>query len=232
MPQAHVSEDDSDVEQTARLLGNHTSEANHSSLTSKTYVLYPLLLLAFSSPANEAVEYLDYDFNNMFSHKSEYRGPPTVELEKRWQELWDYGETNIPKDKLHLLLTAEKAKKQWKTLPEEKGGGYAVALGVFHQLHCLDYIRWYTWGDYYERHNLTNPQKNSAVGNRMHVDHCIEELRKTLMCYGDTTPMLVEIDPSAPIGERSDFDSRHRCRNYEKIRSWMVDHLAIKWPSV
>lgn len=25
----------------------------------------------------------------MFSHKSEYRGPPTVELEKRWQELWD-----------------------------------------------------------------------------------------------------------------------------------------------
>lgn len=48
MPQAHVSEDDSDVEQTARLLGNHTSEANHSSLTSKTYVLYPLLLLAFS----------------------------------------------------------------------------------------------------------------------------------------------------------------------------------------
>lgn len=48
MAQAHVSEDDSDNEQTSNLLGNHTSEAYQTSLSSKTYVLYPLLLLAFS----------------------------------------------------------------------------------------------------------------------------------------------------------------------------------------
>jgi hypothetical protein len=30
----------------------------------------------------------------------------------------------------------------------------------------------------------------SDVGNRMHVDHCIETLRKALMCHGDVTPFL------------------------------------------
>ncbi|KAF4552928.1 Hypothetical protein D9617_8g049410 [Elsinoe fawcettii] len=187
--------------------------------------------LSIYSPANEAVEYFEYNFDNMFSHKTAFRGPPTVEREKLWQELWDYGEANIPRDKLHHLVTGVKADKKWKTLPADKGGGYAAAIGVFHQLHCLDYIRQYTWGDYYERHNLTNPHKSSAVGRRMHTDHCIEELRKTLMCYGDTAPMLVEVDPEAPIGERSDFDSRHKCRDYEKLRRWLVDHLAVKWPS-
>lgn len=100
---------------------------------------------------------------------------------------------------------------------------------ALHQLHCLDYIRKYTWGDFYRRHNMTEPLKSTAVGKRMHVDHCIEELRKTLMCYGDTTPMLVELDPTAPLGERSDFDARHKCRNFEKIRSWTEQNLKISW---
>lgn len=30
----------------------------------------------------------------------------------------------------------------------------------------------------------------SDVGNRMHVDYCIETLRKALMCHGDVTPFL------------------------------------------
>jgi hypothetical protein len=90
--------------------------------------------------------------------------------------------------------------KVWKMFPQERGGGYAAATMVFHQLHRLNYIRQYTWGDYYERHNSTVPLCSSEVGRRMHTDHCIEELRKSLMCYGDTTPMLVEIDPEAPLG--------------------------------
>ncbi|KAF4969827.1 hypothetical protein FSARC_2985, partial [Fusarium sarcochroum] len=65
--------------------------------------LYSLLLLALGawvarqkqrddqtmlwSPLNEAVEYIEYDFNTAFDQKSEYRGPPTPDLEKSWDKL-------------------------------------------------------------------------------------------------------------------------------------------------
>ena len=76
---------------------------------------------------------------------------------------------------------------------------------------------------------MTLPLKSTAVGQRMHADHCIEELRKTIMCYGDTTPMLVEILPDAPIGKKSDFDARHKCRKFDKLQGWMGEHVVNKW---
>lgn len=41
------------------------------------------------APAMEAVEYEWKTFENDFFHQSVYRGPPSVELEKAWDELWD-----------------------------------------------------------------------------------------------------------------------------------------------
>jgi hypothetical protein len=55
----------------------------------------------------------------------------------------------------------------------------------------------------------------------MHVDHCIETLRMTLMCHGDTTPMLRELDESAPLGTRAQFSNVHKCVNFEALRSDM-----------
>ena len=78
---------------------------------------------------------------------------------------------------------------------------------------------------------MTPPLRSSEVGKRMHADHCIEELRKTLMCYGDTTPFLTWLDESAPIGERADFDARHKCRDFESLRAWIEENLVFAWPS-
>lgn len=58
------------------------------------------------------------------------------------------------------------------------------------------------------------------IGNRMHVDHCIEALRISLMCHADTTPYLVINDPTAPNGQRADFSPHHKCRKFEPIRKW------------
>ncbi|KAM7187955.1 protein of unknown function (DUF3328) domain containing protein [Rhypophila sp. PSN 637] len=182
--------------------------------------------LSMYSPLNDAVEYHDYNFDNKFAHKTEFRGPPTPELEETWTRLWQMGEIRIPEDKIPILNEG-RPHKEFKKFPD---GGYAAGVMMFHQLHCINYIRQYTWGmDYYDRHNMSRPLKSTAVGQRMHVDHCIEELRKTIMCYGDTTPMLVEILPDAPIGKKSDFDARHRCRNFDKLHGWMEEHVVNKW---
>lgn len=90
-------------------------------------------------------------------------------------------------------------------------------------------IRQYTWGDYYDRHGMpTNLPSGSLVGNRMHVDHCIETLRLVLMCHADTTPVLLEVDPKAPKGARADFDAHHKCRNFEKLRDWMDENVVVE----
>jgi hypothetical protein len=60
----------------------------------------------------------------------------------------------------------------------------------------------------------------TEVANRMHIDHCIETLRLTLMCHGDITPLLIREDLKAPTGQSLDFNTHHKCRNFDKISDW------------
>jgi hypothetical protein len=86
-----------------------------------------------------------------------------------------------------------------------------------------DFIRQHSWADYYIRHpdRVRTPAdlKVTPVGIRMHVDHCIETLRKTLVCQSDVTPMLIIDDPTKPDG-CPDFNAFHRCRRFEKVWAW------------
>ncbi|KAF2965694.1 hypothetical protein GQX73_g7902 [Xylaria multiplex] len=193
-------------------------------------------LLGAYSPALESgvIEYYDTTFRNEFGGKTEYGGPPTPELEERWNHLWSQGSVEISKIGVEKL---DKSTENLKHASDDPNRGYTAVLEVFHHLHCLNEIRQFTWKDYYATHmaewaaenghiidlNLTDHQ---SIGDRMHVDHCIEALRLQLMCAGDVTPLLLEIDPV--MGERADFNVHHRCRNWERITDW---HDAVKlWP--
>jgi len=65
---------------------------------------------------------------------------------------------------------------------------------------------------------------NQSVGDRMHVDHCIETLQLQLMCNADTTPMLVLKDDSRAIGSKADFNVHHKCRNWDRVVEWQLAH--------
>jgi len=58
----------------------------------------------------------------------------------------------------------------------------------------------------------------------MHVDHCFETLRLSLMCYSDITPVLVEVDHTKRLGRKADFNVHHKCRNFEKIVNWVDEN--------
>lgn len=69
------------------------------------------------------------------------------------------------------------------------------------------------------------------LAGRMHVDHCIETLRLSLMCYSDITPVLLldDDDPSSP--GTADFNVHHKCRNFEKIVDYVEDNaVEVPWP--
>lgn len=68
----------------------------------------------------------------------------------------------------------------------------------------------------------------------MHLDHCIETLRLTLMCHADTTPSLLLQDPESPVGVSTDFSSHRKCRNFWGLRDWtwknqIVPTEALRW---
>lgn len=52
-------------------------------------------------------------------------------------------------------------------------------------------------------------------------------LRIDAMCKADMTPFFIEMEPTAPLGYRADFSVHQKCRNYEKLQQWTLDHTAI-----
>lgn len=59
---------------------------------------------------------------------------------------------------------------------------------------------------------------------RTHIDHCIETLRRSLMCTADITPMPIKADPDAPTNASADFSTHHKCRKWTKLTAWMEEN--------
>ncbi|KAL8387061.1 hypothetical protein RB595_010185 [Gaeumannomyces hyphopodioides] len=183
--------------------------------------------LSVWSPALEAVEYVSLDFDNAFNSTSKYRGPPTPEVEQAWHNLTFKHAVEIPEDKISALNRSEK--DNLHHVPPDVGTGYVALIEVFHQLHCLNLVRMFTW---YQAGKYPGgappglfPGKEDAFRNRMHVDHCLETLRIALMCWGDVTPVVVR--KGGPVGGRADFNSHHKCRNWDKLESWMDNNWSV-----
>ncbi|RYP18818.1 hypothetical protein DL765_003698 [Monosporascus sp. GIB2] len=92
------------------------------------------------------------------------------------------------------------------------GPGYMMA--VFHQLHCLSYIvEHYQQG--YDGVELTDEVAH-------HSAHCIDYLRQSIMCAGDTN---LEGETDAGPG----WGSEHECVDYDALLSWANEHSAMAW---
>ncbi|KUI70377.1 hypothetical protein VM1G_06403 [Cytospora mali] len=181
------------------------------------------------TPALEAIEYYDTDFDNQFAHRTEYRGPPTKQREQAWLELWHHEGIMIESWQMPMLNRTDL--EGYEKVAPEKGDGYIALFEVHHQLHCLNLVRQYTWllmGSYSED-DIPPDLRESPKANRMHVDHCIETLRLSLMCHGDMSPLLVTMDPNEPLGRKADFNTHHRCRNFTKLQEWTKANGVEDW---
>ncbi|KAL9035442.1 MAG: hypothetical protein Q9214_006580, partial [Letrouitia sp. 1 TL-2023] len=91
--------------------------------------------LSMYSPAIEAVEYIDIDFDDDFDSTNIFRGPPTPEREDAWYNMTYKHGVEVPMNQLAGLNRSEA--DHLKHVPEDVGTGYVGILEVFHQLHCL-----------------------------------------------------------------------------------------------
>ncbi|OJJ99189.1 hypothetical protein ASPACDRAFT_43854 [Aspergillus aculeatus ATCC 16872] len=167
------------------------------------------------SPALDAVEYIDYDFDGAFNATSIYRGPPTHERESAWFNLTYKHAVEIPPEKLSALNKSEADHLQH--VPPEVGPGY---IGLLENI-----VRMYTWWQAGKYDEPPEGLVRNELKNRIHVDHCIESLRVALMCQSDVSLLYVQIGGAAGI--RADFASHHRCRDFRRIEEWIDENWTV-----
>ena len=65
--------------------------------------------------------------------------------------------------------------------------------------------------------SVETPGQNLTMS--IHLDHCIDAIRQTLMCASDITPMpfawYLEYQVNFPV-----FDTLHTCRDFDAIKEW------------
>lgn len=63
------------------------------------------------------------------------------------------------------------------------GSGYYAGIMAYHALHCIQQIHHWLHRDYYFS-DITADEARRQTG---HIAHCLDTLRQTVQCQGDTT---------------------------------------------
>ncbi|KZT69728.1 hypothetical protein DAEQUDRAFT_726394 [Daedalea quercina L-15889] len=175
--------------------------------------------LSTYSPAIEAVEYHDVMFNGSLHHTSEFRGTPSPEVDAAWDRISNLKPLSIFEDDLTKI--GRNSRPSMVKYHEAFSGGYVATIEIAHHMHCLNMLRKRTYWDYYAP--LDDSYQRNPDFYRVHLDHCIELLRQSLMCTADVG--LITFDWVAEHRNPwPNFSTQHRCRNFDKLVEWNEAH--------
>jgi hypothetical protein len=151
------------------------------------------------------------DFKN--SSESIYSAPASAEVDAAWEDLL--------RGELPVLFDNEAAPflPELERIPGK--GHYYFELDVYHSLHCLNALRMRIDEQYYHQQQTFNNSRIRYPPNWLqeHTAHCIDQLRQSIMCHGDLTPVPLYVWRGFPISlGRSEL---HTCRKWDRIRDWM-----------
>ncbi|KAI6091918.1 hypothetical protein F4821DRAFT_280217 [Hypoxylon rubiginosum] len=163
------------------------------------------------SPATEFIRYQINGDHALHQNKpSVYAGTPTVEQERAWDDLVTPAYFAATREE---LIKSEESLENGARLTS---GGYLATLGVYHELHCLRQFRLYLYRDrYYE--NITEAQDHYL---HQHLDHCLESLRLTIMCHGNTGLYTFAWTSASQGKPTSQSNARSVCVNWSSIKDW------------
>ncbi|CCX31739.1 hypothetical protein FPQ18DRAFT_268070 [Pyronema domesticum] len=91
-------------------------------------------------------------------------------------------------------------------------------ISQLHQLHCLAIIRWNYW-QAAEGKNMS--EIRDAANYKLHVNHCFEYLRQSMMCGGD-----IIVEGYSALGHATSvtgWGTRHSCIDFQELRRFQID---------
>ncbi|KAI9814386.1 MAG: hypothetical protein M1827_003242 [Pycnora praestabilis] len=157
------------------------------------------------APARGAITKVRKTLDASVLHSNVYKGSPRPELDSAWKELLRPANIRVSSD---MVAEANKT-----SIPLADGSGYYAILDVYHQLHCLKYIRHYIYDDYY---------KDTEPWTATHVDHCIDSIRQNLMCNADFSLMTFRwVNDS--VDPKPNFEGQHECVDWDKLNDWVEE---------
>ncbi|KAJ0419645.1 hypothetical protein BJY00DRAFT_302040 [Aspergillus carlsbadensis] len=168
--------------------------------------------------SNVAIKHHTQRFNGSLLEENVFRQEAGPEVDAAWAALGvNYRAIRVP---AHEAARSGIAGDQVQ-IREEYGGGYPANVEGLHHLHCLNLLRqslYYNY-DYYHAQG-TGAFKNDDFIVRKHVSHCLDIIRQQLICTIDTGVLgQIWLYPEHP-SPFVDFNTEHRCRNFEDIRIW------------
>ncbi|RDW82689.1 hypothetical protein BP6252_03801 [Coleophoma cylindrospora] len=166
------------------------------------------------SPLLDIVKYRTVEFKGSFDSKSEWKGPPSPEVDAAWKEITGV-ETVSANIQEAQILKLQKSVDASKT-PD---GDYLVGVEVVHQLHCLDMLRRWTYPEYYGNAGMFR-HKDLL---RNHTDHCIDMLRQNLICTSDVSLVTHNWVKGFEMPQPN-FNVVHKCRNFDDILRYVKEH--------
>ncbi|KAI9654979.1 MAG: hypothetical protein M1821_005732 [Bathelium mastoideum] len=104
--------------------------------------------------------------------------PPGDALDNAWDDLLYGLNVRISTEEMALInqTTTNRARVS--------GGGYAGAMGIWHELHCINNLRKLNHWEYYGP--KYGGKENKEAFGKGHTDHCLDMIRQSLMCRPDT----------------------------------------------
>ncbi|CAG8981594.1 hypothetical protein HYALB_00009473 [Hymenoscyphus albidus] len=157
-------------------------------------------------------------FNGSFMKENEFRKDAGPEVDAAWESLGvNYRGVAIPVEEA-AASGLDHTKVQ---INPKYGGGFPANVEGLHHLHCLNLLRqslYFNYAYYHEKGEGAFTNDDMIV--KYHVTHCLDIIRRQLMCKPDTG-VLGQIwwDKDAPKAF-VDFNTEHKCKNYEAIRQW------------
>ncbi|KAM7218429.1 protein of unknown function (DUF3328) domain containing protein [Rhypophila decipiens] len=149
---------------------------------------------------------------------SEFAGPPNQSNTKAWDDL--ITPTFFSSSLSDLQMTGESIDDSVRLAQ----GGYIAGLAVYHNIHCLRRLRLFLHSNYYYD-TFTEANLEYLRG---HLGHCIESLRRTIMCDADTTIYTFTWKDAELISPgiwrpRPKSSQEKRCVNWEKVENWAME---------
>ncbi|KAK7193284.1 hypothetical protein PSPO01_01078 [Paraphaeosphaeria sporulosa] len=101
------------------------------------------------------------------------------------------------------------------------GGGYVGVLSVYHELHCLEALRRSTLRSHYYP-GMTDKGLDHEDRVVEHLTHCIEYIRRTIMCHADVSVYTAVWIADSHEKPNKDLISggERECVNWDAIDKW------------
>lgn len=129
----------------------------------------------------------------------------------------------------HYALDSEDADAEWQSIYPGTSNGFVrlgprrrfYGLSVYHQIHCLDSLRWAILG---REHSTRSAHilQTEQVREIPHTHHCLNYLRQTILCNADLTLEPEVILGSNDVGEG--LGVTHVCQDWSKIHQFVENN--------